>query len=196
MYRWQNEESGVAAPARRWRGLVRLVVGQALVLGLILAAIAARAWLPAATPSAAPGVAGRPTALPATSISARSDAQVPEELATVGRRFLNALARGDLTEARRDLAPASLSTGGNRRLEGAAAALQSARARSFRILFWQPNEREPARLTLAFDYDRADVGEARSRVVLSVVRQDDRWYVSDLDLSPWMTDLGISRLPN
>ncbi|GIW08648.1 MAG: hypothetical protein KatS3mg060_3453 [Dehalococcoidia bacterium] len=199
MHRWQDEDGGQDGPARRRVGLIRVLVGQALIVAVIGGALAARSLLPNAEPRAQTlaSAGTQPTALPATSISARPNSQVPDEVATLGRRFLTALARGDLVEARRDVATGSVATLSARKLEGAATAFQSARARSFRVLFWQVADSaiEPARLTLSFDYDRADTGESRSRVELRVVQQGGRWLVADLDINAWMIDMGIGRNP-
>ncbi|MCS6800397.1 MAG: hypothetical protein RMM58_07835 [Chloroflexota bacterium] len=190
MHRWQDEESG---GNERRSARARLVLGQGLVIAMIAGALVARSLLPNAEPRAQTiaVTAGQPTALPATSISARPTIQAPEEVVAVGRRFLTALARGDLSEAARDVAAVSAPTPFTRKLEGAAAAFQSTRARSFRVLFWQAGE--PARLTFSFDYERSDIGEARSRVDLRLIQQDGRWVIVDFDLSAWLSDVGISR---
>ncbi|MFN8534064.1 MAG: hypothetical protein U0556_11005 [Dehalococcoidia bacterium] len=200
MHRWQDEDSSDDAQKARRVSWVRIVVGQAIIVAVIGGTLAARTLLPNAEPRAETVTAStvRPTAMPATSISARPDSQVPDDLTVLGRRFLTALSRGDLVEARRDVASGSSATLSIRKLESAASAFQTARARGFRVLFWQTGEGvvEPAQLTVSFDYDRPDTGEGRSRVVLRVLVQNSRWFVADVDINPWMTDLGLSRTPS
>jgi hypothetical protein len=196
MHRWQDEDGGAGGRGQRRVGLLRAVLGQALIVAVIGGALAARSLLPNAEPRAqtVATTAGQPTALPATAISARPNPQAPDDVATVGRRFLTALSRGDLNEAWRDVAAGNVATLSSRKLEGAATAFQSTRARAFRILFWQAGD--PARLTFSFDYERSDIGEGRSRVELRLVQQNGRWVVTDLDINAWMIDIGIGRTPS
>lgn len=196
MHRWQDEDSGAGGRGQRRVGLLRVLLGQAVIVAAIGGALTARWLLPNAEPRAqtVATTAAQPTALPATSISARPNTQAPDDVAAVGRRFLTALARGDLTEAWRDVAASNVATLSSRKLEGAATAFQSTRARAFRILFWQAGD--PARLTFSFDYERSDIGEGRSRVELRLVQQDGRWVVTDLDINAWMIDIGIGRAPS
>jgi hypothetical protein len=192
MHRWQDEDGGDGSARRRF-SLGRVIVGQAVIVAVIGGALIARVVLPMASPpTTASQAPAQPTPLAATSISARPLSEVPEELSETGRRFLSSLARGDTANARRDIAASATTASlSEARIGNASAALQSARARGFRVLFWQPSETGATAITIAFDYDRPDTGEGRSRVTLRVAQQSGRWYIVDLDVGQWMTDLGL-----
>lgn len=208
MHRWQVDDEpesgrsdvrdGERERGSRGQRAIRALLGQALIVVLVGGVV----WFRFnQTPSApvqqiattgAASSASQPA--PPASISARADVEVPADVSAVGDRFLQALARGDVSGAAADVAKdgKAPSLSSITLLNSTATPFQATRSRSFRVQFWQPaTSTELARLVIGFDYDRPETSNGRSRVTLRMLQQNDRWYITDVDIAAWMQDLGL-----
>ncbi|MCS7001396.1 MAG: hypothetical protein NZ518_00965 [Dehalococcoidia bacterium] len=175
-----------------------MLIGNIVIVAIIVG-VAGFRWSQT-PPTRTAQTAGAPEAVEAPSVQAalarRPDAATPHDVALLALRFLATLASENAAAAARDVAPGDLSRLNiGERLATAAIPFQSAQARNFRVIQWQPPSDPVAagRLTVSFDFDRPDGIIGRSRVGLIVLQREGQWYVTEIDFGPWMSDLGLAR---